>query len=151
MHLGDLIKHSTLVPTSGDSMTTSAYIMPQKTQRQLALSSHPLILIKGTKLSLEKHGNRRRRSLAHHPEKRSLMRRSATLNSSICKSRSARRKCFVFLSFRERLAKELKRCATSKRMKTCTTTGTKIMMVAITSFVMNNSTFKVSSMTKLPR
>jgi hypothetical protein len=60
---------------------------------------HPSIPIKGMKLTSEKQGTRRR-PLAHHPEKRNLIRRSATLNSSTNNLRSARRKCFIFLSFR---------------------------------------------------
>jgi hypothetical protein len=113
---------------------------------------HPSILIKGTKLSSEKQGIRRRKPPAQHPEKRSFMRRSATLNSSISKLRSAKRKCIIFLSFRGRLMKQMKRCATLKHTRTCIPAETKIMMVTImTTFVMKNSTFKISSATKLPR
>jgi hypothetical protein len=59
----------------------------RRKQRQLAPSLYQSIPIKGTKLSLEKQGTRRRRPLAHHPEKRNLMMRSATSNSSTSKLR----------------------------------------------------------------
>jgi hypothetical protein len=124
----------------------------RRKQRQLALSLHPLILIKGTKHSSKKKEIRRRRPPTQHLKNRSLMRRSTTTNSSISKSQSTRRKCFVFLSFGARLTKQPKRCTTSKRTKTCTTTRTKTMMVAImTTFIMKNSTFKISAMTKFLR
>jgi hypothetical protein len=48
------------------------------------------------KLSLEKQGTRRRRPLAHHLEKRNLMKRSSTLNSSTSKLRGARKNALSF-------------------------------------------------------
>jgi hypothetical protein len=56
----------------------------RRKQQQLALSLHPSIPIKGTKLSLEKQGigRRRRRPLAHHLEKRSLT-RSVTIHQQV--------------------------------------------------------------------
>jgi hypothetical protein len=112
------IKYPTLVPTSGDSTTTSAYIMSSKKAEATGSILAPIDPNQGNEAVIGEARNEKKKAISPHPEKRNLMRRSATLSLSTNKSRSARRKCFVFQSYRGRLMKQLKRCTISKCTKT---------------------------------